>query len=86
MKEIGRTNDADHIVEMTREEFVEFQRLHEAVTGKTQFERYAPEPGRLLDFDFSNVFHIIRAYYQSRFRVNELQSLLDGIERVLEKK
>jgi hypothetical protein len=85
MKEIARTPDGGHIVEMTLTEFREFQRLNEAVTGKSYFDHFSPEPSRMIDVDFSNVFHVIRAYYHNRFKVNELQDLLDEIKRVLEK-
>jgi hypothetical protein len=85
MKSIGITADGDRIVEMREGEFREFQRLQEAVTGSTEWQVFSPDPHRMMDWDFANVFHIIRAYTLNRLRIKEMQSLLDELKARLDK-
>lgn len=88
MKELGRTKDGNHIVEMNQDEYRELVRLHRAVSGKSgqlPESRYG-EASREWEFDFSNVFDSIRAYYLNRFAINDLQALLDEMKERLEAK
>ena len=71
---------------MSEEEFVEFVKLHEAVAGSSEFGTLHREPYTQIDFDFTNTFHIIRAFYLNKFRINDLRILVDELDRVLQKK
>lgn len=87
MKDLGFTNDGNHIVEMNQEEYGELSKLSSAVEGRAfpealSYRDYRFEAG----FDFSKTFSVIRAYYIARFRLNELKSLMMEIEKALEKK
>lgn len=84
MKDIGFTNDGKRLVEMSEEEHKELVRLCEAVEGKTglpYFDR--PDDRYKIDFDFSRVFMVIRAYYLHRFKINELQELVNAVREAL---
>lgn len=88
MKEIGRTGNGGHIVEMGDDEYRELGRLYSAVSGNSGFPNDSGfrRGDYETPFDFTNVFHVIRAYYLNRFAVNELQGLIDEIRAKLEEK
>lgn len=84
MKELGFTSNGEHIVEMSRTEYAHFSRLCMAVENRSisaaiQAEGYVFRTG----FDFSNTFEVIRAFYESRFRITELQVHLDAMKESL---
>ena len=86
MKDIGRTIEGNYIVEMNQNEHREFERLHSAVTGSNGFQDFAMNDyGHVPEFDFTNVFSIIRFYCAKRFMITELQSILDDMKSQLEK-
>lgn len=85
MKEIGRTNDGGHIVEMNQSEYGEFKSLYSAVSGKGGLPDSQYDAGRVWEFDLSNVFHVIRAHYMQRFKVNEFRGLVEQLEEFLNK-
>jgi hypothetical protein len=86
MKDIGKTEQGNRIVEMSEDEHREFRRLQYAVEGKANFDFfYSDDRHSRLDFDFASVFSVIHVYYMSRFKVNELQTLLDDIKAALTK-
>lgn len=80
MKNIGTTKEGNHLVEVSKDELTEFLRLREAVEGKAQYDHFSyGDLSRHFEFDFSNVFHVIRAFYLFQFRLNDLQHLIDDI-------
>lgn len=87
MKDLGYTNDRNHIVEMNQEEYGELSKLAEAIEGRLlpdilSRRDYFFEVG----FDFSKTFSVIRAFYLTKFFVNQLQEHLDKINHVIEQK
>jgi hypothetical protein len=90
MKNIGMTQEGNHLVEMNKWEYAEFVKLQSAVEGRS----FAEYPLTLtpyeyqyrMDFDFTKVFEVIRAYYANKFHLNEFQRLLDDVKNSLEKK
>lgn len=84
MKDVGYTQDGNRLVEMNETEYAHFGRLCIAVE-----DRYPPAFSNPRDyafhedFDFSKTFEVIRAIYEGRFRVTELQGFLDRIRESL---
>jgi hypothetical protein len=85
MKNIGNTTEGNYLVEMGQDELTEFRRLQEAVEGKTrQYEFFShADISRHFEFDFTNVFHAIRAFYLAQFQINDFQQLIDDIRTKL---
>ena len=93
MKILSITHDDGRVVELTQEEFVEFERLAHAIEGMTREEAhwdFALMNGRAelrIDSEvrFNGVFGAIRAFYESQYRVNELRRLVDGLDAAVNK-
>lgn len=87
MKDVGYTDEGNRLVEMSREEYTELMRLHEAVEG-TGFPQFigSRDYGFRESFDLTNTFGVIRAYYSNKFRINELQGFLESMKISLDKK
>jgi hypothetical protein len=83
MKEIGRTKDSGYIVEMNQHEYGEFTQLYKAVSGSDGLPYFDYDPGRIWEFDFTNIFHAIRAYYMHKFKINEMRALVDSLDDIL---
>ena len=75
-------------MEVSQDELTEFLRLREAVEGKSRaYQHFSHgDLSRSFEFDFTNVFSVIRAFYLAHFQLNELQQLLDEIKDKLNSK
>jgi hypothetical protein len=82
MKSIGTTTDGKQIVEMEQTEFDELSKLIFAVKNVFGRELYRGAP-YYIDFDFTNVFQVIHAWWESRLRISEMQAHLDNMKRSL---
>jgi hypothetical protein len=80
MKTLGRTNEGGFLVELTHAEHEEFSRLHLACTGSIAPLSHSHDR-RGIEYDFEGTFGAIRAFYESKFRVNEWRELLDQFEK-----
>lgn len=81
MKDVGYTQEGNRLIEMNEMEYAQFSRLCMAVEGKPLPDFYRPrEYSFQIGYQFASVFEVIRAYYEERFRLNELQNLLDEIK------
>ena len=88
MKDVGFTEKGNRIVEMSREEYNAFSRLCTAVENKEIMSNLMHHPDDVFfrdGYDFSNTFEVIRAFYETRFRVTELQRQIDAIKESLSK-
>jgi hypothetical protein len=83
MKDIGRAENGNRIVEMNGFEYDTFTRLRQAVEGLNSHEFWIPanEYAFRTDYDFKNVFEVITAFCTTQFFVNQLQSNLDQIKK-----
>jgi hypothetical protein len=85
MKDIGFTRDGDHLVEMNRTEYAALARLSFAVENETLPSYSSTMEFVKRGFEFTKTFEVITAWYHSKFRLNEMQALLDEIKNSLEK-
>jgi hypothetical protein len=86
MKDVGFTKDGNHLVEMNRTEYANLTRLCIAVENRSL--SFPIEPREYFfeaNYDFSNTFEVIRAFYDARFRITDLQRQLDGMRESLNK-
>jgi hypothetical protein len=83
MKNIGTTREGNHIVEMTHAEYKEFALLATANDGKPEYIHFDIGP-RAVDYDYAGVFGAIRAFRDARFRVTELQDIVNALRSTLE--
>jgi hypothetical protein len=92
MKTLTMGQNGNVIVEMNPDEMKEFEKLIASVEGKTINDhvfdfnfindaRYAH-----IDIDLSSVFGAVQAFYEAKFRVNEIQKGLDLLKSSLENK
>ena len=87
MKDIGFTQEGNRLVEMNDDEYREFARLRAAVQGDTADMLVFVQEHRFMEeFDFTNIFHVIRVYYLNRFAINSHRRLLDDMEKSLNEK
>jgi len=89
MKILSITKDEGRVIELTSEEFREFAILAQALEGKTENETHWNFQVRNLQFEYSNVdfkgvFGAIKAFYEAKFRVNELQQLANHLQDFLD--
>lgn len=86
MKDIGVTPQGNRIVEMNENEHREFSRLRSAIEGNSMNELvFIHEHQFREDFDFTNTFHVIRAYYLNKFWMREFRELLNSMEDAMKK-
>lgn len=88
MKDIGFTEKRTRIVEMTESEYNAFSRLCTAVEGKPFLSELRKYPDDLMfqsGYDFTNTFEVIRAFYDSRFKITDLQEHINSILESLNK-
>jgi hypothetical protein len=78
MNQLGHTETGRVIVEMTREEWRELTMLALAVEGRTISDVILrSRADEVVGGNFDGVFGAIKAFYETMFRVNELQRLID---------
>lgn len=83
MKDIGFTERGNRIVEMSREEYNSFSRLCMAVENRDYLSGLMKHPDDFMfkeGYDFNSTFEVIRAFYEARFKVTELQRQLEIIK------
>jgi hypothetical protein len=92
MKILSETLQNGRVVELTNDEWREFIILAAALEGKTEDSLYFDFRTRYNDsvtqkngVDFSGVFGAILAFYEARFRANELHRLVDDLDAYLGK-
>ena len=85
MKKIGETIDHNILIEMSQKEYQLLSRLSQSLEGKTINEIYMRDDYGTVSGDYSGVFGAIEAFALSKFRINELQALVDRFNAVLEK-
>ena len=79
------------VIELNDSEFIEFRSLINAVEGKT-FDsswniEYTRNPSFIPDkIDMTSVFSVIRAFYEQKFRLNEIEHGLQILRDALENK
>ncbi|MFA5714387.1 MAG: hypothetical protein WC998_01430 [Candidatus Paceibacterota bacterium] len=88
MKILSTTIQEGRVVELTREEWIELKNLAYSLEGKTEQEihwNFGRENREIIDLsiNFSGVFGAIQAFYEAKFRTNEMQSLLDKMKAFL---
>jgi hypothetical protein len=89
MKVLTRTRDNGMVIEFSFRESNTLAHLIYAVEGKVLDEVYVSQ--RMGDdkfmadsYDLSNVFEVISAFYQNKFRLNELEQGLKILKNSLE--
>lgn len=85
MKDIGTSIDGNVIVEMEREEYLQFTLLCKAVEGEMLPGYLSVRDHSRINFDFTKTFEVIRSFYEMSFRVADFQSLIDKIRESLNK-
>jgi hypothetical protein len=83
MKHIGFTTEGNDLVELGKEEYAEFVRLHREVEGGSGLPSFGIDPRVTIDFDFTNTFQVIRAWWLLRMNINNIQFLIDDLKRGL---
>jgi hypothetical protein len=91
MKILSKTEELGRVIELTGPEWREFLTLIAAVEGKqgdefnfnfrTRYEQTDP----IRDIDFSGVFGAILAFYEAKFKSNELRALVNRFDAYLGK-
>jgi hypothetical protein len=90
MKVLSVTQGEGRVVELTREEFREFAILANALEGKTEGEanwEFQMHDGRYIpndDVDFKGVFGAVKAFYEAKFRINEMRQLANRLQGFLD--
>lgn len=85
MKNIGRTDDGNFIIELNESEQYTFEMLCRSIEGKPWPEPFERHNG-ISGHDLTHTFEFIRAWAVTRMRLNELQIHLDALKRDLEEK
>lgn len=88
MKDVGRTTEGKRLIEMNDGEYTTFAQLCEAVENKSAFQIFMKSPHDIYfreGYDFSSVFEVIRAFYEARFRLTDLQNSINAIRESLSK-
>lgn len=91
MRILSVTHEEGRVVELTREEFREFEILAAALEGKTEnetrwsFQMRRPDAVSDDEMNFVGVFGAIKAFYENKFRVNELRQLANRLQGFLDK-
>lgn len=90
MKILSTTQGDGRVVELTREEFREFAVLASALEGKTEAETmwdFQMRDERIMwdEVDFKGVFGAVKAFYEARFRHNEISKLAETFKSFLAK-
>lgn len=85
MKTITRIDGTNKfLVEMSQEEHDMFKLLQQAVEGLTTWDIMCLRNERApIDSDFKNVFSTIHAWAIGRFNINQLQTYLDNMKKVM---
>lgn len=78
MKTIGRTNEGNVLVEMSREEHGEFIGLCQVVAGNKYFWLHDGDMDGTVDL--SNVFKALSNLYQAKLHVESLKSAINFID------
>lgn len=86
MKDVGITQEGNHLVEMSREEYSHFSLLCMAIENKNHpfpldSRHYMLEE----NFDFTKTFDVIRAFSETRFKANDFQDIFTDIWKAFEK-
>lgn len=89
MKILSVTQGDGRVIELTSDEFREFAILAQALEGKSQGEAHweFQTHNRLFvseDVNFRGVFGAIRAFYEAKFRTNELRQLANRLQSFLD--
>ncbi len=82
MKSIGISVEGGRIVELTRDEYKEFETLCEAVKGATWISAMGGRE-REVDTNLTDTFKAIREWVRLKFYTNELQRILNGLNHAL---
>jgi len=95
MKILSKTENGGRVVELSRSEFRELYTLaqtcddsvldeYSAVWSLSAFgDRMEKASEMFDDFDFTKLFSVVRAWRVAKFSVNELKSLISGIEKAI---
>ncbi len=88
MKILSVTQGNGRVVEMTEQEFREFSILAQAVDGASLDEarhNFAMRDMYVMDDEvaYKGTFGAIKAFYDARFKLNELRKLVDTFQRVM---
>jgi hypothetical protein len=88
MKEIGRTNDGNVLVEMSFDEARELVKLALVIEGKTlcNIQRLDLTSVSFIGPDLSKTFGAIRAFTEGKGIINEMRCYLDEMDRALTRK
>ena len=85
MKTTGRTNDGNYIVEMTDREVRLFNKLSQAVEGRTMNAiEWIDSPG-MISMDFEGTFGAIVAWTIAKFYINEMRQYVDRLQNTIDK-
>lgn len=92
MKILSITQEDGRVVEFSRQEFRQLSILAAALEGMSENEAHGYFDFRMQSeivsssvVDLEGVFGAIKAFYEARFRVNELKKLVSVYEKYLEK-
>jgi len=90
MRILSKTSANGRVVELTAEEWREFIILAAAIEGKDSdalyfdfHTKYRNTIAATSDVDFSGVFGAVLAFYQAKFRANDLRVLVDTFDTYL---
>jgi hypothetical protein len=90
MKTLSVTQGNGRVIELDHNEWAEFLKLAGAVDGKTEqeavwdFQMRRDETQTIKENDYSGTFGAIRAFYEAKFRISEMQTLLNRIKGTVE--
>jgi len=86
MKKIGRTDEGSHLVEMSHEEYLQFEKLCGAIEGRTLDQVVLRDRNNTsVNLDLSGTFGAIRAYTLAKFATNGMRRLLNEFDAYLER-
>jgi hypothetical protein len=90
MKVLSVTQGEGRVIEMTRDEFREFAILASALEGKIEGEakwEFQMRDSRFIpndEADLKGVFGAVKAFYEAKFRINEMRQLANHLQGFLD--
>jgi len=81
MKDIGRTNEGNYIVELSQSEYSTIYELQRMLDGETSVDMFRMHPELRDSSDLSPTFMAIRAFIEGGFYINALQNYVNRLKQ-----
>ena len=82
MKDIGRTNEGNYILELSQPEYSTIYELQRMLDGEASIDIHRMYPELRNNNDLSPTFMAIRAFIEGGFYINALQNYVNKLKQV----